>query len=229
MKGWAGTECRIGTQVCRQCKITKPLLAFHVKTRRKLGRSTLCKDCTNRLHREIYDRRPERIARKAELEKTPKVKAMRQAYRAAHPRTEYSKIYEQNYRERRKQLHEYHQATDPQYRLRRALRARLKQAMKNDTKLGSAIDDLGCSILYLRRHLEVRFIEGMSWDNYGRLDSAGRTWQIDHFLPLSRFDLTNDKQRQIACHYSNLRPLWAPDNRRKGNKTVGRKEVPNGR
>ena len=57
-------------------------------------------------------------------------------------------------------------------------------------------------------HLERQFLRGMTWDNYGE-------WHIDHIVPVTAFDLTNDEDL-IACFaLTNLRPLWAKDNRKK--------------
>ena len=70
---------------------------------------------------------------------------------------------------------------------------------------------LGCSAEQLRTHLEEKFTDGMSWDNYGY-----RGWHIDHIRPCASFDLT-DPQQQLECfHYTNLQPLWAEDNFKKG-------------
>ena len=180
---------------------------------------------------KLYEKRPDRIVRKAELEKTDAIRVARANYRerTRGKRSAYHKIYEANYREKRRELHHARQALDPQYRLRRALRARLKQAIKNNSTKGSAIELLGCSIEKLREHLERQWLPGMSWQNFGRCHAAeeSRTWQIDHVYPLSKFDLTDEGQMRVACHWTNLAPLWAVDNRRKWNKTVGGKEVPN--
>jgi len=58
----------------------------------------------------------------------------------------------------------------------------------------------------------------MTWDNYGK------RWDIDHFIPLSSFDLTDPEQVKKACHYKNLQPLWGKHNRIKGPKILTVKE-----
>lgn len=68
---------------------------------------------------------------------------------------------------------------------------------------------LGCTPAQLRTHLERQFLRGMSWAN--RTD-----WHIDHIRPLASFDLTDPDQIKTACHFTNLRPIWAKDNLRKG-------------
>ena len=100
-------------------------------------------------------------------------------------------------------------SNDIQYRLACRLRRRLSQALKGIYKSGSAVHDLGCSIEKFKVYLESLFQSGMSWDNYGE-------WHIDHIIPLSKFDLTDREQLLKACHYTNLQPLWAEDNLRKG-------------
>jgi len=89
------------------------------------------------------------------------------------------------------------------------LRTRLWQVIKGMLKAGSAVRDLGCSIEQLKQHLESQFQEDMSWENYGQ-------WHIDHIKPLAKFDLTDRNQFLEACHYTNLQPLWATDNIKKG-------------
>lgn len=100
---------------------------------------------------------------------------------------------------------------DIQFRIKENLRTRLSKAIARNTKSGSAIEDLGCSIEELRNYLESKFQPGMSWDNYGE-------WHIDHIRPLANFDLSNRDQFLEACNYTNLQPLWAIDNIRKSNK-----------
>jgi hypothetical protein len=105
----------------------------------------------------------------------------------------------------------YH--SDLNFKLRKILRCRLLNALKDETKGGSAIDGLGCSIEELRDYLESKFKPGMTWENHGL-----NGWHIDHIQPLVNFDLTNPEQVTIACRYTNLQPLWAKDNLIKADK-----------
>ena len=73
------------------------------------------------------------------------------------------------------------------------------------------LDLLGCSLEDLRVYLESKFQIGMSWENCGR---GG--WEIDHIRPLASFDLSASADLEKACHYTNLQPLWGPDNWGKG-------------
>lgn len=101
--------------------------------------------------------------------------------------------------------------TDKVYALKISLRIRLNQVLAGREKKGSAVELLGCSGDELVLYLESRFQEGMSWSNRSE-------WHIDHIIPLSKFDLQNPDELAKACHYTNLQPLWAIDNFKKGNK-----------
>ena len=114
--------------------------------------------------------------------------------------------YQKNYEQKRSQI-------DIIFKLRKRLRSHLSTALNSNYKSGSAIRDLGCTIAQLKVHLESKFKPGMTWDNWSR-----NGWHIDHKKPLSSFDLSDPKQLKSACHYTNLQPLWAEDNMRKGDK-----------
>jgi hypothetical protein len=110
-------------------------------------------------------------------------------------------------------------SNDVQFLLKERLRSRLYQALKRRQKVGSAVDDLGCSVAKLKIKLQLKFHrhpatgEYMTWDNYG---IGG--WEIDHIIPLASFDLTDREQFLKANHFTNLQPLWVTDNRKKSNK-----------
>jgi len=107
--------------------------------------------------------------------------------------------------------------TDRSYAIGVNLRARVGLALRTYPATQSASvtawirDLLGCTISELITYLQSKFLPGMSRENYGR-----KGWHIDHIRPLSSFDLTDVEQRRIAFHHTNLQPLWASDNWRKG-------------
>jgi hypothetical protein len=106
---------------------------------------------------------------------------------------------------------------DIRFKLACSLRRRLWNALRRGFKSGSAIRDLGCSIDELKLHLEKQFHPGMTWDNYGKI------WTIDHKIPLAYFDLTNRQELKLAVHFSNIQPLWAKENIKKGSLYDNRK------
>lgn len=106
-------------------------------------------------------------------------------------------------------INRYH--NDPAFRIKMTLSRRIRGLIKkNGTK---TVEFVGCTIDYLKQYLESKFIEGMTWDNYGR-----NGWHIDHIIPCASFDLTKLEQQKTCFHYSNLQPLWEADNIRKSDK-----------
>lgn len=92
-------------------------------------------------------------------------------------------------------------------KLARNLRSRFNKALASSAKSGSAVNDLGCSISDFKIHIESKFTDGMTWENYGK-----NGWHIDHIIPLCKFDLQDEVQLKKACNYTNLQPLWCADN-----------------
>lgn len=127
---------------------------------------------------------------------------------------EYSKEYSQTHK---KEIYKYHNnryKIDTNYKLACNLRSRCYHAIKDISKLGSTIKDLGCSIPELKVYLESKFQKGMTWENWSKTG-----WHIDHIQPLSSFNLSDRKEFLKAVHYTNLQPLWAEENLKKGKTT----------
>jgi hypothetical protein len=120
---------------------------------------------------------------------------------------------------RRKRLAEYMRLkrnSDPAYIVADRLRRRINSALSSAgaSKSGKLIDVAGCSVQDLVAHIESQFLLGMTWENR-------REWHIDHVVPCSAFDLTDESQQAVAFHYKNLRPIWASSNQRKHAKIPG--------
>jgi len=69
------------------------------------------------------------------------------------------------------------------------------------------IQELGWSPRQLKEHLEKQFQDGMTWENHGE-------WHIDHIQAVANFPKGTPlwKINQLT----NLQPLWAKENLRKG-------------
>jgi len=123
-------------------------------------------------------------------------------------RKEYTKLYQRNWtRDKRK--------NDIQFKIKKNLRGRIYDALHGKIKPGSAIKDLGCSLKFFKNYIESLWRKNMSWDNWGKEEE---NWSIDHIKPLSKIDLTDREQFLMACHYTNLQPMWHIDNMKKGNR-----------
>ena len=106
--------------------------------------------------------------------------------------------------------------TKPAFRLKVAVRAAISAKIRRASKSRrGSFPLLGYTVVDLMQHLEAKFQPGMSWENYGRFG-----WHIDHIRPLASFsyDTPDDPGFKQAWALSNLQPLWAIDNWRKGAK-----------
>ena len=178
------------------------------------------KDCTCLLCRRLKDikyneqnKEKVRLKNKKQHGKN-KLKNNRRAVENYYKNQAKLKIYSRAYYRKNKSIvnkkaciaHSLRRHEDINFYLIHTLRCRLNKVIKRNQKAGSAINDLGCSVEFLKQHLEQQFKDGMTWEN------RGKVWHIDHIEPLCSFDLTIREQLLIACHYTNLRPLFKEDN-----------------
>jgi hypothetical protein len=100
------------------------------------------------------------------------------------------------------------QRGNPAFVLSKRMANSIRKALAG-LKDGRAWEGLvGYSLADLVAHLESRFAPGMSWSNIGE-------WHIDHKTPKSLFDAAQVRE---CWALSNLQPLWAIDNLRKGDR-----------
>jgi hypothetical protein len=99
-----------------------------------------------------------------------------------------------------------------------AMKVRLRNLIRNSfrrqgyKKFDTSTEEVvGMTYDEFKEYLESKFVDGMSWDNRG-------DWHIDHIIPLS--SAGSEDELKLLCHYSNLQPLWAEDNMKKGDKIL---------
>ena len=99
--------------------------------------------------------------------------------------------------------------TDPIYSMQMRMRTRTTMAFKQFgyTKSSKTQQILGCDWETLKAHIESQFLPNMGWHNK-------HLWHIDHIIPIA--NAKSKEQLAQLCHYSNLQPLWAIDNLKKG-------------
>jgi hypothetical protein len=80
------------------------------------------------------------------------------------------------------------------------------------SKNGSAFKMLPYTPKQLKKSIESKFKDGMSWDNMDK-------WHIDHIIPASMFNFNSmDDIGFLQCYaIGNLQPMWAKDNLIKSN------------
>jgi hypothetical protein len=183
IKQWAPEENE--TITCKTCNEVKHFSMFASHGKQKPYR---CKLCLNSLEREKRARDPETYNK--------------------NKREVYQRNKDQINSTRRKRLQNLRD-NDPQYKIRMNLHSRLYMAVKE--KKGKTMELVGCTTENVMKHLESKFTEGMTWENYGQ-------WHIDHIKPCASFNLEDVEEQKKCFHWTNLQPLWAKDNLVKGAK-----------
>lgn len=166
-------------------------------------------------NKKYYEANKERIlAQNAEYREAnrPGIQARRYQYRAQAQVRNHVAMKNRQYLPIKKQKIKERRLVDENFRLSEVIRSKVHKLLRGMTT--SYKELLGMDLDGFRNWLAFQFEPGMTWDNYGR------DWQIDHVLPMSRFDLSNTTHRAICFGWTNLQPLWTTDNRLKSNRIV---------
>ena len=234
-------------QTCKKCGIEKPLDEFHKSKNTKSGFCSTCKICaiarakkwhfenkerhkeSAKLYREKNKEHLSNVAKQFAKNNPEKIKQYKAKWKRNNPdivrrhsREFYhrnlesvktrKKIYSSNNKEK---INAYNrkrrQKNDVKINVN--IGNQLRQTMKGLKKGERWFDILGYNIDDLMARLQSMFLDGMSFDNYGE-------WHIDHIRPISSFDFSNDpfKTAKKCWALSNLQPLWATENLKKGAK-----------
>lgn len=130
---------------------------------------------------------------------------------------ERNKLNKKRYREQNKdRLNKYfyeRRNCDPLFRASQDIRNLIGISLRKRKflKKNRTEEILGCTFDEFLNHIESQFQPNMSW--YNRSE-----WHIDHIVPLA--SAKSEEEILRLNHYTNLRPLWAIENLKKGSKLL---------
>ena len=217
---------------CTKCKEEKPFEDFNKHKRLKDGRQSNCRECAKEYKKQYRENNKEKIReynkqwhennkekareRKKQYYEKNKEKILehqKQYYEKNREKfLEQQKQYRENNKEKilewNKQYKSQRYKNDPKFRLRSTLRGAFRRFLKGKKEKSTSeyLKQCGYTRKELVKHLEEQFDQNMTWDNYGSY------WHVDHIIPQSVFEPTNDQHLKWCWSLENLRPLEASEN-----------------
>lgn len=104
-------------------------------------------------------------------------------------------------------LNRYHK--DVRRKLKQRISGGIRKRLQGRCKESHSIEYIGCTWEFLIGYIEAKFVDGMTWENFGNV------WHLDHIMPCRAFDFNNEEEIKRCFHYSNLQPLFVVDNLKK--------------
>jgi len=199
-------------KICNTCSLSKTLSLF-IKNR------NICKECNNNKRRDKYKNNEEhRIKsikqsnqRKQKIRET-KIQKYQQEIGVGNIKCRYCMLIKPKDRFRHNRLKcKDCERDEPISKIIRSVRSRIISTIKSKNK--NTIAYLGCNCVeYLKWILHSNNI--YTYENYGK------EWHIDHVIPLSRFNILDEKEQLIAFNWRNTMPLSVKENLSKNNKIL---------
>ena len=160
-------------------------------------------------------------------QQSDKYKKYLKKYRQSERHKEVSKKYQQSdkgktiHNKSKKKYQNERRKSDPLYKLTVNVRSRLYSFLRvrNMKKTNRTFEMVGCTPKFLKEYLEQQFHphpitnKQMTWKNH-----IPKGWHVDHRIPLDK--AKNPKDVKKLMHYTNLQPLWATENIKKGNRII---------
>ena len=199
--------------ICKVCNVKKLITEYS-----KYNKST-CKICLNAKHKEYINSTDERIQKRKEIIKLYKQrKALEREEERLNKQKEIginNKICKYCNQIKDKTRFRYNrqkcrdcERDEPIDKFKRVIRARIYNTIM---KTKNTSEYLGCNI--------NEYLEWMTFHTPDfKLETRENIWHIDHVIPLSHFDLSNENDIYIAFNWRNTQPLLANENLKKNNR-----------
>ena len=203
---------------CVECSIEKSEFDYRLKGK---YRERICKVCANSRRRELY-KTNESLRQKC-IDNAIAFKKKKQVMKRKQLKIEQEEIgidnitcrycfeikHKDRFRWNRKKCRDC-ERDEPKEKFKRYVRTRIYNCLKFH-KAKSSIEYLGTSTTDYLDWI-------MTYNSDFNLDNYGALWHIDHVIPISHFDLSQDDQQFLAFNWRNTMPLLAKDNLKKNNR-----------
>jgi hypothetical protein len=189
--------------VCGGCVVVKELAEFYVRKDTNKPRGE-CKQCVLQRKQGWRNNNVEHNKQTAKAyRERPDIKEKSKEYQAILYRTPGHKEHKATLA-RISSKKRYH--TDPNYRMKKIMRARFKELVYAGYKKESVMTLLGCSPDHLFKWINFQFDENMNWENQGDY------WHMDHIKPCASFNFEDINDQKECFHWTNLQPLFKTEN-----------------
>jgi hypothetical protein len=201
------TDANHTAKKCSKCNNTLEHSMFHKSKSSKDGLYCWCKPCYSayiKIKRSEPDESEKIKTKQAEWYSKNRERVIKQ-------QTDYANKNKNKVAEYRKSWRRNKMSNDDLYRFSVITRCLISNSIRRRgfTKRSKSWVILGCTWKEFHLHIERQFQPGMTWENRS-------LWHIDHRIPLATAESEHDIIR--LNHFTNLQPLWAEDNLRKGAK-----------
>jgi hypothetical protein len=188
-------ELRDKPKICSVCNKTKTVGDFRV------NRSG-CIDCERAYGRDYNQENPE--IRKQWQEDNKEHFARLQANNHQKNKSKICEKYKERY------------ASDKCFKIRGQMKAELSNVIK---KIKSTENYMGEKFERVAEWLEYNFTDEMNWENHGSF------WDIDHVIPICKWDSKNDGHIEMCFNWKNLSPLQCAKNRNEKREKMDDKQL----
>lgn len=232
-----------GKKRCTECKEIKDLLSFTKLKSSEDGYHVKCKDCKNKLQRKLHNSKEQKVVTvdskicstcniNKPVSEFNKHKSSKDGLRSycSPCQSNYRKKYHANTDNKEKshiQSKEYFKNNKRNIYDNKNLRYKNNIQFQMSTKLSNVVyyilysnskyinKTVGCTPQFFRDWLKFQFEEGMVFSNHGRSTKEEKKWELDHIIPYKLHDLTNEDEKLICCHWTNVQPVWGQKNKEK--------------
>lgn len=102
------------------------------------------------------------------------------------------------------------------FRIHRLLKRRMQRCIQ---KIKSTEDYIGTKFERVAEWLEYNFTDDMTWENHGTV------WDIDHVIPVCKWNLKDEKHIDMCFNWKNLSPMSSPVNRNTKREKIDKDQV----